>query len=147
MALVQPTITLTVVTKTTIAKGGALTFKMPPSTTTADLDHTQTANLQVYSRLFTGLAVDVSQPLSVSVVWPADAPYTLPPGEYNVEFRTSVPVGISEAYQLDFQADAATVIPAVTLPNLAAAYNALVAEYNGLLLNLRTSGIMAQEDD
>lgn len=152
----QSTITLTTDTIEDTPPGGVLFFALPDPVTTADLAAGQTVYLTVYSREFPGLATDLSTPDKAGVIWPADAPYPLPIGEYNCEFRTSAPEELpadagQSAYVADVVLVAQEVAPDADLPTLVAAYNGAVAAHdevatqlNSLLHSLQDAGLMAK---
>jgi len=155
MAIEQPTVLLKAVTTEDTAAGGVLVFPLGGGLTAADLLAGQTVYLTVYSRDFTGLATTISD-VSADVTWPADAPYPLPPGEYNCEFQTTAPQELPEDV-----GQAAAVAPVVLvaqavdpatidLPGLATAYNTAVAAHdelatqlNALLGSLQAANLMA----
>jgi hypothetical protein len=155
MSIDQPTVILKAVTTADTDVGGTIVFPYQPPLTQADLAATQTVYIEVYGRVFDGLVVTVGAD-SADVTWPADAPYPLPAGEYNVSFLTSEPAGLPED-----SGQAAAVAPVVLvaqavdpatidLPGLATAYNTAVAahdelatQFNALLLSLQAANLMA----
>jgi hypothetical protein len=156
MSLEQPTILLTTDTTEDTAPGAVLVFPLPVGVTSADLLPGQTVYLEVYGRAFDGLAVDLSAPDAVSVTWAADAPYPLPPGEYNVAFQTTAPQGMPDdvgqvAAQAPVVLVAQEVDPAtIDLPGLATAYNGMVAAHdelatahNNLVAAMQAANLMA----
>lgn len=70
---------------TTAAVAAAGTFTVPyRDEAQADFVAGQTVTVTVYLRDFTcAVTFGASE---ATVTWPADAPYSLPPGEYNIEF-------------------------------------------------------------
>lgn len=157
MTSTQSAVMLTTDTTAETAPGAILLFQLPEGFTTADLDHDQTVSLTVYARDFTDLATDWTDATAAGVVWPADAPYPLPAGEYNVLFKTPYPSELPDnAMQAPFVADVVLVAQEVAadadLATLTAAYNGAVAahdelatQFNQLLHSLRASGQMAPE--
>ena len=152
--MTQPSVILKANNAADIDPGGVLSFPMN-GLTAADLLAGQTVYLTVYSREFTGLATAISD-TSADVTWPADAPYPLPPGEYNCEFQTSAPKGLpADVSQAAAQSAVVLVAQAVDpatidLPGLATAYNTCVAAhdelataFNGLLASLQAANLMA----
>jgi len=157
MSIDQPTVNLKAVTTADTDAGGIITFPFLAGMTQADLAATQTVYIEVYGRVFDGLAVTVGT-TSADVAWPGDAPYPLPAGEYTVSFQTSMPAGLPEdAGQAAAVAPVVLVAQAVDpatidLPGLATAYNTAVAahdelatQFNALLASLQASGLMAPE--
>lgn len=155
MSIEQSTVNLKAVTTEDTAAGGIVTFPYPVELTAADLAATQTVYIEVYGRVFDGLAVTVGA-ASADVAWPGDAPYPLPAGEYIVSFQTSAPSALPEdAGQAAAVAPVVLVAQAVDpatidLPGLATAYNTAVAahdelatQFNALLASLQASGLMA----
>lgn len=156
MTIEQSSVTLTARTNADTVPGDSLAFPIPPPGDSSMLAAGQTVYLTVYTRDFPDLAVDLSAPDAVSVIWPADAPYPLPPGEYNCEFRTTAPEELPpDAGQAASVADVVLVAQEVAadadLATLTAAYNGAVAahdelatQFNTLLANLRAAGLMAK---
>lgn len=149
----------TAILKTTLAtetpRGDWFVFPIPAPHSSADFAAGQTVYLEVYARVFSGLAVNVTGVTYLAVNWPLNAPYPLPPGTYNCEFQTteggSLPADVSQvAPQAPVVLVAQEVDPAtVDLEGLATAYNGVVAAhdelataYNGLLTAMQTAGLM-----
>jgi hypothetical protein len=153
--MMQASVILTTDTVVDTAPGEPLDFPVPIGMTAADFLAGQTVYLEVYGRRFEGLATDFMDAVA-SVTWAADAPYPLPPGEYNIEFQTSAPKELpSSAGQVAAQAPVVLVAPAVDpaadLPTLVAAYNECVAAHdelatahNALIAAMKASGLMAE---
>lgn len=158
MSIDQPTVVLTTDTTEDIAAGGLVVFLLSGGLTAADLLAGQTVYLTAYGREFHDLATSITD-VSADVTWPADAPYPLPIGEYNCEFKTTMPAeggglppGLSQvAAQTPVVLVAQAVDPVtIDLPGLATAYNTAVAAHdelatahNQLIAAMQASGVMA----
>lgn len=157
MTINQASVVLKAVTTEDTLAGGLVAFPLVAGLTPEDLLAGQTVYIEVYGRQFTGLAVAIDAE-AASVTWPADAPYPLPPGEYNCEFLTTMPAeggglppGLTQvAAQTPVVLVAQEVDPAADLATLTAAYNGMVAAHdelatahNGLIAAMQASGVMA----
>jgi hypothetical protein len=127
----------TVALKATITSAVAAegTFSVPyRGQVAADFTAGSTTKLEVYARTFDDLAVTFGES-AATVTWPAGAPYSLPVGEYWLEFDlvggNALP---RDVLQAENQADS-------TAGDVAGA----VADLNALLAKLKTAGLMAPD--
>ncbi len=124
-------VAITTTTKSDTAKGAAFFLPMPLGKTAADFVAGQKVSVQVYGRLFTDLACAFSA--TISVTWPAGAPYVLPPGEYHINFDLvggdPLPSDVSQVAKQD--------------PAAAADVAALKAQFDLLLANMKAAKVMA----
>lgn len=159
----QATAILTSVTTADTAPGGTLDFPLPEGTVASDFLAGQTVYIEVYSRVFDGLAVVLTD-AAATVTWPADAPYPLPAGTYQVEFQTSapqglpddvsqavgvpiVPFGVAPAVAIAADADLPTAVAAInelvkTCNDLATALSDVITSHNALVANLQVAGLV-----
>lgn len=161
----QATAILISVTTAETAPGDKLVFPYPVGAQASDFQAGQTVYIEVYSRVFDGLVVTLPAD-GAEVTWPADAPYPLPAGEYQVEFKTNaasalpddvkqavgVPIvefGVTPAVAIAEDADLATTVAAyndlVKAHNdLATVTGNLTTSFNAFVLNMQEAGLVQE---
>lgn len=123
-------VSLTTKTTANTLPGVVFFFALPIGATAGSFLRDQLVSVQVYGRLFTGLTTLFGSAIGVN--WPANAPYALPPGEYNIDFTLKEPSALP----------AGTLQVASQKPAAAADVAALKAQLDTLLNNMATSGVM-----